>query len=184
MSNKHHSPRRQPRKAYRPRAVHANAVQIAINGARRLSAADVDLLAGEQQRALNEFSQGKNCPDNWRRLGDAANVAETMAAMGLGSGQQADEVIAQAKQALRNCAERHHQRATWTLYAQELDALTWLLRLQRLQLQVCSYSEFCAAIDTTQQRIRQAVAGNAPAGAVLVQAPIPAPSTTTCSTAP
>jgi hypothetical protein len=165
------SSNRKPTKKYRPRSVHTNAVHIAINGACRLSKVDVEALCNEQRTALLQFSAGERCADNWRRLADAANISETMAAMGLGSGPQADAAIADAQQALAAVAQRQKQRGTWTLYPAELDALHWLLRLHTVQLEVCSYSEFCAALESTQRRIRQARQGNAPAGAVLVVVP-------------
>lgn len=118
--------------------VAVNSVEIAINGARKLSQSDVD---GQHQLLTNaaaEFARGVQCAAHWLSLADCANVAETFAAMGLGSGDEADTVIQRAQQALHDVHQRHETRGTWTLYADEIDALHWLVQLHRVQLQrVC-----------------------------------------------
>jgi hypothetical protein len=169
MSKKHHSPKARPAKPYRARPVHANAVLMAINGARRLSEADVHSLITGHRQMLREYTAGQHCAQHWRSLADIGNLAETFVRMGLASGQQAEELVHTAQVALASAAQRQSVRGTWTLYPQEIDALHWLLQLHALQLQACSYSEFCAAMDSTQRRISQARQGNAPAGALVVQ---------------
>lgn len=163
-----------PRKKYRPRPVHANAVEIAINGARKLSAADVSMQRGIVSLALREFSAGHNCAQHWRSLADTANMAETLKDMGLCSGPQADELVHSAQVALGEVKQRHAARGTWTLYAAELDALGWLDALHSRKLAECSYSEFATAYHRTHERIAQARAGNAPRDAVVVRGDIEA----------
>ena len=154
-----------PRK---PRPVHVNAVQQAINRARKLAPADV---AGQVQLitvALAQFMRGENCGEHWRSLADTANVAETFEAMGICSGPQAQRVIDQAQTALYNVQLRHQQRGTWTLYAHEVDELTWLNAVHSHQLRECSYGEFERALRTTHHRLAAARAGNAPKGALVI----------------
>lgn len=154
---------------YNPRPVYANAVQIAMGRARRLTDADV---AGQRlvvQTALAQFCQGIDCDRNWCNLADTANMAETLAAMGLGGGDDADRVIRDAQTALHDVHQRHSTRGSWTLYADEIDALHWLVRLHcTAQLPACSYGELATAMDRTQNRLRQALAGNAPRGALVI----------------
>lgn len=160
---------RKGRKAYRPQPVHLNAVQVAIGGATRLSTQHV---AGQMhivRTALADFSRGQQCPDHWRSLADVANMAESLADIGIGAGADARTVIEAAQRTLHDVAVRHRARGSWTLYAHELDALQWLATLHHTQLAACSYSEFERALHATQQRISQARAGNAPAGAIVVQ---------------
>jgi hypothetical protein len=146
-----------------------NAVEIAINRARPLAAADVAGQKLAMELALREFCRGAHCDAHWRSLADAANMAETLAGMGLGSGDEANHVINTAQKALHDVHQRHAARGTWTLYADEIDALHWLVRLHcTAQLPACSYGEFCDAFTRTQNRLRQALAGNAPAGALVV----------------
>jgi|JI102314A2RNA_FD_contig_51_2292602_length_1629_multi_3_in_0_out_0_3 hypothetical protein len=150
-----------------PRRCALNSVEIAINGARRLSDADVAGHYALIVRAKDEFARGVDCQRHWLSLADTANVAETFASMGLGRGEDADTVIQRAQQALHDVHQRHATRNTWTLYADEIDALHWLVQLHHVQLGACSYSEFARAFDLTEQRMAQALAGNAPAGAIV-----------------
>ena len=162
------------RRARRRQAGHVamNAVEIAINRARKLSTEDVVRQHRITTHALDEFSRGNNCPLHWNSLADAANMAETLAGMGLGSGADADRVISDAQHAqhaLHDVHQRHTQRGTWTLYADEIDALRWLVTLHcTVQLSACSYGEFCDAYERTHNRMQQALAGNAPAGALVI----------------
>lgn len=161
-----------PRKAYRPRTVAANAVQLALNNVHQLARQDVRGQAELLRTALAEFQRGQHGGQHWRSLADAANMAETLATMGIGSGHDAQRIIQRAQQALHDVALRHRQRGTWALHHDELDALQWLLRLHSTQLEACDYSEFNRAMGHTQNRIAQARAGNAPAGAVVVRGDI------------
>lgn len=161
-----------PRKRYRPAVVAANAVQVALSNVRTLARQDV---AGQQlllRTALDEFRRGRDCPHHWRSLADCANVAETLAALGIGAGEQAAQVINAAQRVLHDVAQRHATRRTWALRHDEADALAWLLRLHAVQLEHCDYGEFRRALDITHNRIAQARAGNAPAGAIIVEGEI------------
>ena len=159
---------KKPRKAYRPRPVHCNALQIVLNKVRKLSTDDVDMQRQIMGAALREFSAGHNCAANWRNLADMANMTETLSSMGICSGLQAATLIHAAQEALAAVQARHATRGTWTMYATELDTLQWLLTLHLRQLAECDYGEFERAYQTTCTRIEQARAGNAPAGAVVV----------------
>ena len=162
------SSRRARQRQQHPRRAATNAVQIAINGAMRLSDSDTAGHVALITRALAEFSRGIDCARHWLSLADTANMAETLASMGLGSGHEADRVVMTAQQALADVHLRHTQRGTWTLWADEIDALTWLVRLHATQLGACSYREFDTAYKRTADRVAQARAGNAPAGAIVV----------------
>lgn len=154
---------------HQPGPVYANAVQIAISRARRLSAEDVAGQTQLLQHALAEFCRGHHCDAHWCALADAANTAETLAGMGLGAGDDAERVIRDAQAALHDVHQRHTTRGTWTLYADEIDALTWLVRLHcQAQLPACSYGELGTALDRTRNRLQQALAGNAPRGALVI----------------
>lgn len=154
---------------YAAKPVYLNAVQIAIGRARPLALADV---AGQRQllqHALAQFSQGIDCDRHWCSLADAANVAETLAGMGLGAGADADQFIQAGQQALHDVHVRHSTRGTWTLYPAELQALDWLVWLHcTVQMPACSHGEFSDALDRTRNRVQQALAGNAPRGALVI----------------
>lgn len=154
---------------YHPKPVHSNAVQIALARVKPLTAADVAGQTALVQNALQQFCQGINCDAHWCSLADTANLAETLAGMGLGSGDDATRVIELAQRALADVHQRHNQRGSWTLYADEIDALHWLVRLHcTAQLPACSYGELGDAMAATRNRMQQALAGNAPRGALVI----------------
>ena len=153
----------------RPVAVHANSVEIALNKVRKLSAADVQQQRSIMDKALREFSAGRDCPTHWRSLADTANMAETLMGMGICSGLQAATISHTGQQALAAVMQRHAERGTWTLYPTELDTLQWLIVLHGHQLAECSYGEFERAFNDTRERIAQARKGNAPAGACVIE---------------
>lgn len=157
-----------PRKSYRPRPVHLNTTAIAINGSRKLSAADVSQQVVLVSHALREFSSGRDCSRHWCSLADTANMAQGLAALRIGAGDQADDVIDTAQAALAAVQQRRTAGGSWTLYPAELEALGWLAALHASQLSACDYSEFERAFQQTHNRVAQARAGNAPRDAVVV----------------
>jgi hypothetical protein len=102
-------------------------------------------------------------------LADASNVAETLAGMGLGGGDDANDIITAAQAALHAVHVRHQQRNSWALRGLELQAVDWLLWLHcHIQLPACSYGELSDALDRTRNRLQQALAGNAPRNALVI----------------
>lgn len=160
--------RRARQRQHHPRRVATNAWQIAIQGACLLDAKDVAGQVALITRAAAEFSRGIDCARHWLSLADAANMAETLASMHLGSGPDADRVIEDAQRTLSTVHQRHQARGTWTMWADEIEALGWLVRLHATQLKACSYSEFDTAFKRTAERLAQARAGNAAAGTIVI----------------
>lgn len=160
------------RSHYRPRPVHVNAWQVAMAGAAHLSADDVRMQTGIVRRAVNEFARGQHCAAHWLSLADTANMAESLAAMRIGAGAQADDIIERAQRALHDVHQRQATRGTWTLYADEIDALQWLAQLHAVQLAECTRREFEEAFKRTTNRIFGALAGNAGTGTIVVEGQI------------
>ena len=165
--------RRARARRYHPRHAATNAVEIAINRVRKLAPEDVARQDAIVRQAVAEFCRGERCEHHWRSLADTANMSETLAEMGLGGGPDAERVIGTAQQALHDVHKRHATRNTWTLYADEIDALQWLAQLHQLQLRECSYGEFETAFHRTANRLEQARAGNAAHGAIVVVGDMP-----------
>jgi len=161
-----------PRRAYRPGKVYLNAHHIAMAKVHTLQRDDVAQQLATVEHALSQFTRGVDCAAHWRSLADVANVAEQLGLLGIGSGAQADEVVATAQRVLAEVQLRRRVRGSWTLYAPELDALKWLQALHREQLQKCDYTEYERALAATHEKVSQARAGNAPAGALVIQGDI------------
>lgn len=166
MSRRARSRNMHPRRAG---PVVLDTMALATAKAAKLSALDVQRQHTITQRALAAFCRGEDCNFHWMSLADTANMAETLAAMGLGSGPDADRVIQGAQMVLHDVYRRQQERGSWTLYADEIDALHWLVALHcGTQLPACSYGEFEQAVHRTAERMQQARAGNAPAGAIVI----------------
>lgn len=160
--------RSQYRRVQRP--VYSNAHTIAIKGTGTLDRADVDGMWRLFDRAVNEFSCGKNCPDHWRSLADAMNLAETMATdFPLASDDESRARIASAQKVLADVFNRYQLRKSWTLHAAELEALRVGVLIHDTQLRHCSHSEFAKAFDRTKERLTQAQAGNTAPGTIVIR---------------
>ena len=120
------------------------------------------------RQAVAQFCRGEHCATHWRSLADTANMAETLAWLRLGAGDEGDQVISNAQRVLHDVHQRQAAGGSWTLYADEIDALLWLAPLHQAQLEVCSYGEFETAYRRTVNRMAQALAGNAAPGTIVV----------------
>lgn len=155
------------------RPIHANSWKMAIFGARRLPDAAVDgqmdllrqhltiLLSGQPAAALS-----------WRSMVDAASVAEELARLRIGSGDEADGVINQAKAMLQYMHQWAAERGTWALHAKDRqsceDALAWLLTLHDTQMRACSHREYSLALDRAEARAKAALRGQHGKGVTVV----------------
>jgi hypothetical protein len=156
------------RKAYRPKPVATDPMRLATFGAALLSAADVANQGRIMRNALNQLMAGNDGAFHWVCLADASNVAEQLAAIGIGSGPEGAKAIRDAQRVLSQVYQRHDERNTWAMRADEIDALRLVIDLHHTQLALCTHGEFERAFRATVERVSQAKAGNAPAGAVLV----------------
>ena len=160
--------RRARTRMHHPRRAASNNMEIASSRARKLSREDVDQQMALVRTAVGEFCRGEQCAHHWRSLADTANMAETLAWLRLGAGDEVDQVISNAQQVLHDVHQRQAAGGSWTLYADEIDALLWLAPLHQVQLEHCSYGEFETAYRRTVNRMQQALAGNAAVGSVVV----------------
>lgn len=170
------------RRRYSPQAATLNGVQVAIRAVQRLSAEDQAMMQSRSSGALADLQRGATLADEaasavclqaWRSLADVGNMAETFAGMGLGSGPDADELIQAGQEALQSIFHRRVASGDWILTEDEHEALAWLVRLHcGVQLTAASYGEFERAFIRTRNRVAQALAGNAPRGAMVVSGDI------------
>jgi hypothetical protein len=153
----------------KPRNLAYDNMALARARVERLSDEHVTMQRGLIETAFDRFRKGIDCEFHWCSLADTAEVSQTLAGMGLGSGPEADRIIGDAKMALQAVKQRKAERGTWTLYPAEIEALDWLITLHgSTQLPACSYGEFDEAFHATHRRLRQALAGNAAPGKVVV----------------
>jgi hypothetical protein len=154
------------------RRVILNPIAVAIESARKLSEADRATLLRIIDTAWTHYRSGVECGAQWCVLADALNMAESLARIGIASDADSVERIDAAQRVLAQAHMRHTERGTWALRGPELQALDAGLWTHRVQLEHCSLGEFERAKHSTEVRIRQARAGNAPAGAIIVEGAI------------
>lgn len=159
------------------RRVILNPVAVAIEHAQKLRTEDRANLQRIVEQALHDFRTGRDCAAQWCTMADALNTAETLAGMGIVSDDDSRDRISHAQQVLADVHRRHAERGTWALRGPELQALDDGLWVHRVQLEHCSLGEFERARRDTAERLRQARAGNAPAGARIVEGPAAAART-------
>lgn len=146
-----------------------NPIAVAIEGAALLPERDRMALQAIVQHAQADFSRGTDCTRHWLTMADALNISESLARLGIASDADSVERIMAAQAVLAAAHQRHAQRGTWALRGAELQALDAGLWTHRIQLEHCSLREFERARADTVERIRQARAGNAPRGAVVIE---------------
>ena len=156
------------RKPRRPGRINLHSMFAAISRAQKLSAEDVSQQVQIMRGALTDLQTSQQPARAWRSLADAANMAETLEGMGLGSGPQAQQVIQDAQAALAAVWERGNGRGSWAMRFNESDSISWLIALHAVQLGASSYGAFEDALRDTHNRVAQARAGNAPAGAIVI----------------
>lgn len=170
MSRRARARAHHPRRAERVAAV--NNFEIAARRAARMTVTDVQEKKQLLTHALNQYMLGKDCARHWGHLTDAANMAETMQKMGNSTGHDAEDIVRRAFEALADAHRRFTSRGTWTLYADEIEKLRWLIQLQEHQLNHCTYGDFDDALNRTRERLAQALAGNGTPGTIVLVGPI------------
>jgi len=151
------------------RRVILNPIAVAIDQARKLHQVDRQNLQRIVEHAQHAFRTGRDCATQWVVLADALNTAEALARIGIASDADSRERIDGAQRVLADVHQRQAQRGTWALRGPELQALDDGLWVARIQLEHCSLGEFDRARRDAAERVRQARAGNAPAGALVVE---------------
>ncbi len=156
---------RAPRKAYRPRPVDSNPVELAIANAATVPAHAKASLLDRMREAFAAFRSGRGTAAYWADLADAMNVAEALAELGIANDHE--QTLQAAQRALAAVCQRQERTRSWTLYPGEITALDDATWLHEVQLEHCSQRELRTAIETVQRRVRGALAGSARAGALI-----------------
>jgi hypothetical protein len=150
------------------RRVLLNPIAVAIELSSLLQPRDRLALQGIITDALDKYRRGVDCDAHWRSMADALNLAEGLARIGIASDDESRDRIDAAQKVLFDAQSRFRQRGTWALRAAEMQALDDGLWVARVQLDHCTLGEYERAHKETQQRIAAALAGNAPAGALII----------------
>ena len=155
-------------KKHKPRPRLVNPVALAIELAGKLDAADQARLKAIVATAFAHLRSGTEPAAQWCVLADALNIAEQLALLGICSDEASCDRIDAGQAALVNVHQRHAKGGTYTLYPREINALHDATWLAGVQLEHCSKGEFERAHANTVNRVRAALAGNAPRGAIVL----------------
>jgi hypothetical protein len=150
---------KKPRKAYRPRPVHLNSIQRAIENASKLDPADVAKAVAGVDEAFDRFRQAVDPVQAWRVMADALNMAETMSDLGICSDADSLQLILDGQAVLARAADQRAAIGTWALRAADMTTLREALDRHHLQLQFVSLSEYERAIELTRARVDAARRG-------------------------
>lgn len=148
----------------RAKPINLNPVAHAIEGAAKLPTAQVTSVQHAMLQTLADFRSGQRCAHAWPVMVDALNIAENLSQLGIASDDDSRQRITAGMDVLANVLDRHTTRGSWTLYPAELTALDDAIWTHNVQMAHCSRLEYDKAVQMTQRRAEQALAGNAGAG--------------------
>jgi len=158
-----------PRKRYRTRPIDPLATWKAMTGQAMIDRHHVELVQSQLDAAIRDFSCGRDCLANWKLIADALNVSESLSDLRICSDTESRACIAKAHQVLSAVHQRHQTRASWTLHAAELNDLQLAAWIHHIQLKHATQSEFERACANTVERVKQALAGNAGPGTIVIE---------------
>lgn len=148
------------RKPRKPKPIHLNAIERAIEMAQKLPRRDQLSLKAFTMASLERLRKGQGVEFDVRNIVDALNVGEELAVIGICSDANSRTMIQNGQDALIRLFDRHKERSSWTMKSDEMSALNEALFIHGVQLEYCSMGEFFRAQKTVKNKARQALAGN------------------------
>lgn len=153
---------RKPRKAYKPRPIDLDPVDMVKSGVAKLTLAQRLAFERDARTAFAGLRSATGGLHAWETVADAMNVSELLAANICSD--RLPEFFA-AQDALHELHSRVQAGGSWTMRAAEITALDFAVDLHVIQLQFCSQREMDDAIKTVKRKMQQALKGNAPRSA-------------------
>lgn len=156
------SANKKPRKAYRPRPVAVNNMDLAIHGAATPTSDSAQVLS-ELAEVIQALREGVATEHQWSIAAGSVEVALAIERSGIVTGMY--EHMGTAGRALDTIHQRTLRAGCgrWvraTLYFSEIEALNTMLTLHKFQVGKISRKEFIAAIADAQKAIK--AQGNRP----------------------
>lgn len=139
---------KKPRKAYRPRQIVVNTLEVALHNAAKPARSDRAEVLGLLGKSIQALCAGVATEHDWSIAAGSVSVAKAVENQGIVRGLQ--EHLDSAERALQAIYDRCRTHTMWlrpTLTIQEVDALRLLQELHTFQLENLGRAEFLAAID-------------------------------------
>lgn len=150
------SANKKPRKAYRPRPIAVNTLELALHHAAVPAASDRAEILAVLRQSIQALREGVATERHWSIAAGAVSVARAIERQGIVRGLQGHiEASNAALQAIYTRAMRNGSGrwARVTLYFNEIEAVNDLLWMQKLQLDKLGRAEFLAAIDAAERDV-------------------------------
>lgn len=148
---------RKPRKAYRPRQIAINTLEIALYRAAKPAKVDRDDVLNVLHQAVTALREGVATELQWSIVAGGVNVARAIERQGIVRGLT--EHIDCSDRALQSIYDRAMASGSWrptALYYYELDAVKTFAELHAFQVNQLARSELLQAIDqATNETITQ-----------------------------
>ncbi len=145
---------KRPRKAYRPRTVVANTLDLALHRAAKPAAADRDEVLGILRHAIQALREGVATEQQWSIVAGSVAVALAIERQGIVRGLH--DHLRSTEAVLQAIYDRAMQAGRWTratLYWHEIDDLSAFMDLHAFQVAQLGRAEFLAAVDAAQRDI-------------------------------
>ena len=157
------------RSTYRPRGINPAAHLVAMQGAARLSLDDRTVWALQLDGAIQAVRVARAAESDWRCIFDAVNLVEEFCRMRLARDEGG--VVERAQEACVAILDRQRATGTRAARAAELRALQALQEAWIDLLAGVTHAERFRADERVARRVRAALAGQAPAGAQVIEPP-------------
>lgn len=147
---------KKPRKAYRPRQIACNTLDIALHHAAKPTDDDLQDVLQPIAQCVKALREGVATEGQWAIAAGAVQMAISIERQGVVRGLV--EHWASAERALQGIYRRAMATGDWkptALYYQELDALQEFLDLHTFQIRQLGRREFIRAIDGAERQVRK-----------------------------
>lgn len=144
-----------PRKAYRPRQIAINTMEIALHRAAKPAPADRAVVLNILRLAAKALREGVATELQWSIVAGGVDVAKAIERQGIVRGLA--EHLASADASLQAIYDRAMATGTWkatALHYYELDAVQTFVDLHVFQVNQLGRAEFLAAIDRATGQVR------------------------------
>lgn len=158
-----------PRKKYVPKKIIGNPVSYAIEGAGKLPETTRAMMREDFARWIGNLSQGVDQLDAWKSLRDLSDVAGELSKMGIASDDESVDVICRGEQVLADLWNQYRTRKTWTMRADQLQALRDLAERHLIQAMYVSVQEFERAWQSVKRARIAFKAGSVPSNAIVLE---------------
>lgn len=147
---------KKPRKAYRPRQIACNTLDIALHHAAKPTEEDLHDVLQPIADSVKALREGVATEGQWAIAAGAVQMAISIERQGVVRGLV--EHLASAERALQGIYRRAMATGEWkgtALYYQELDALQEFLDLHTFQIRQLGRREFIRAVDGAERQVRR-----------------------------